>query len=107
MSSDFSEKPIYSDAGVQWLPIDTDNSVGIGADDDFQTDVEKSIIDSESLLSDGGLDVEGADQPIFLQPLNRGRYLFEKTYKSLSKAIDLIKVISKYIQFIQQNLQTL
>lgn len=65
------QKPLFSENDVQWLLNDNnDNTEGIGA---LDSDEEKSILNSESLLSDGDINTNRAEQPIFLEPVvNRG-----------------------------------
>jgi hypothetical protein len=63
LSSDLNQKPVYSEGGVEWLPVDNDN-------EDNTRSFQKSISDTESQSNDG--DVGADETPIILQPINNG-----------------------------------
>lgn len=60
LSSDLEHKPVYSEGGVEWLPVDND------VDDSS----EKSIEEKDSQAIDGDIESDSAEQPILVQPIN-------------------------------------
>ncbi|CAG2169788.1 unnamed protein product [Oppiella nova] len=80
LSSDLTQQPVYSEGGVEWLPIDGEDSV-VAMNTDYNniddnrllSDVGKSILQSDSLFTGG--DVDSDDTPLVLEPIHgdRGR----------------------------------
>ncbi len=65
LSSDLNQKPVYSEGGVEWLPVDNDN-------EDNTRSSQKSIVDTESQSNDGDIGADDEETPIILQPINNG-----------------------------------
>jgi receptor-type tyrosine-protein phosphatase N len=57
LSSDLNQKPVYSEGGVEWLPVDNDN-------EDNTRSSQKSIADTESQSNDGDVGADGEERPI-------------------------------------------
>ncbi|CAG2114987.1 unnamed protein product, partial [Medioppia subpectinata] len=79
LSSDLNGKPVYSEGGVEWLPVEGEDirDDAINADDYYSNSIsddrEKSIPESDSLITGGDADTDS--KPLFLEPIYKDRDL--------------------------------